>query len=911
MAELHHILLGKLNRPHLGYKTLVRRRLYQQIDQCLENPVATIVAPAGFGKTVLLTDWMAQQPLPAAWFSLDENDNYLLTFVRYLALAIEAVFPMSCRETLSLANGLLPTTLANLTDSLLVEVGDLPKSIVLILDDYHVLVNPDIHTLVASLIDHVPGGLHLIISSRSVPPLPLARWRLNGLLGEIHASDLRFNLVEGGELMQLLLGVEIPFSVNTAIAERTEGWAAGLRLTALSLQGQSDLSTLSSDFLRHQRYIMDYLMDEVFARQTPALRDLLLKSSILDWMSEPLLTALSGAGIRLSADADPDADLTSLSHLFTAGLFIDQVAGPGNLYRYHDLFRDLLQQRLKAQATPHAIAALHREASCWLAENGHFEDAVRHALAAGDPLAAARVVEEQVHSLLNSESKTRLERLLNLLPPQLCEERAPLLIARAWIMHFEQRLIGIYPLLQRADRLLQHTEGISEAEISRCRGDILTLQSQVQFWQNNPSEALELASQAVAATATTSHFVRGLAIYYQGLSLHVSGEPIMAKRLLREDLEQSTPASAAADTRILLGLCVLLQDSLQIDQLGSTAQIMLRQAEANGFLISQAWGHYFQGRARYEKNDLASAQFHFLAGASLRRYANGMCSHECLAGLALTYAAQGQWQRADETAATLIEFDSTPLSEERLVHARALQARLALMRGDRNFAWRWSLRSELETLFIHLPLLEMASVTRILALMSRQTREDAQQALKQARQLQRTAESISSTLRLVQALTLQALALDALGDTEPALDILKQTIDLAQWERLIRIFVDFGPALGGQLSRLLKSGLVTHQEMVDYGIHLLAQFPTVPDAPSNRRSSTDGGLIEPLTARQAEVLVLLAQRLTDREIADTLVISPFTVRRHVRDLSRKIGAHGRRALVERARSLGLLPPQLT
>jgi LuxR family maltose regulon positive regulatory protein len=908
MTVSSSFLPDKLNRPQLGIKTLVRERLYQQLDQSLSSKVTMIIAPAGYGKTVLLTDWMTQRTSPTSWLSIDENDNHLHTFIRNLALAVETLFHSSCRETLSLANGMLPSTLTQLTESILAEIGDLPKSIVLILDNYHALSNPEIHVLITALVEHLSERLHLIIGTRSVPPLPLARWRLNGQLSEIHASDLRFTQIEGRELLQLFLGVQIPADVNEAIAERTEGWAAGLRLTALSLKGQSNFSKLSRDLLGQQRYIMDYLMDEVFTRQTPGLRDLLLKSAILDWMSEPLVEALTRSGIHIISDVDAEADPASMEQLISSGLFIDQVTGARNKYRYHELFRDLLIHRLKERATPQAIAVLHLEASRWLEKNGYFEEAIRQALAAGEPLAAARVVEGQVHALLNQESKSRLEILLGLLPRQLCEERAPLLIARAWIMHFEHRLLGFIPFLERAEQLLQSTEGITEAELSSWRGDIMTLRSEQRFWHNQPREAVDYAFQAIAVAAPTSHFVRGLAMYYHAVGLHVDGESSTANHLLYEYLQQSTPASASMDARLLLARCCLLQDYLQLEQLQSTAQSMLRLAEANGILISKAWGHYFLGKVSYEKNDLRTAQFHFLAGASLRHNANGICTHECLAGLALIYAAQGKWQRAAEMVTSLIEFDSNPLSEQRLANAHSLQVRLALMSGDHDTAWHLAQIAKKEPHYVYIPLLEMAAVTSISVLLARHSEEKTLQALEQAKQLQETAESISSTLRLVQALTLQALAYDALGDGEHAIDMLKQALELAQWEDLQRTFVDFGQELGNLLSRLLISGRVNDQQTINYGEQLLAAFRTARDAFPNHYSSSNDVLVEPLTVREVQVLDLLARRLTDREIAETLVISPFTVRRHVRNLSEKLEVHGRRAVVERARTLGLITP---
>jgi LuxR family maltose regulon positive regulatory protein len=247
-----------------------------------------------------------------------------------------------------------------------------------------------------------------------------------------------------------------------------------------------------------------------------------------------------------------------------------------------------------------------------------------------------------------------------------------------------------------------------------------------------------------------------------------------------------------------------------------------------------------------------------------------MCSHECLAGLALTYAALEQWERAAETAATLVEFDSDPLSLERVVHAHALRARLALLRGDIDSAQRWLHGSDLDPFpIIPLPLLEVAAVTRVRVLLAIETHDGALQALELARQLQREAASISSTLRLVQALVLQALALDALKDERPALGALKEAIELAQPGRLIRLLVDFGPALGGLLQRLLKSGTVTRRDTADYAAKLLAAFPVTPGAlPVRQRSGTGDSLIEPLTEREAQVLELLALRLTDREIAE-------------------------------------------
>jgi ATP/maltotriose-dependent transcriptional regulator MalT len=364
-----------------------------------------------------------------------------------------------------------------------------------------------------------------------------------------------------------------------------------------------------------------------------------------------------------------------------------------------------------------------------------------------------------------------------------------------------------------------------------------------------------------------------------------------------------------------MGLCIIQQDALNIEQLQANAQNLLSQAEAGGFLVSKAWGHLFLGKASYEWDDLDAAQFHFLAGAALRQSANAACTHDCLANLALTYATQGLWQRADETAATLVEFDSAPLAPQRLGHAQSLRARLALARGDRDSARRWLLSADPEPFLVPAPFLEVANVTRVRVLLALETHDGALQAFDLAQQLQRDAETISSALRLVQALALQALALEALGDEQRALRVLHNTIGLARPGGLIRTFVDLGPALGNLLRRMLTSGIDTRPGAADYLSRLLTAFPIAPGVspvrrPASPRDEFIEPLIEPLTRREAQVLDLLARRLTDREIADTLVVSPFTVHRHIGNIIAKFGVSGRRALVERARDLGLIAPSV-
>ena len=272
--------------------------------------------------------------------------------------------------------------------------------------------------------------------------------------------------------------------------------------------------------------------------------------------------------------------------------------------------------------------------------------------------------------------------MLDLLPPDLVAERAPLLIARSWSVHFESRYAAYSPLLIKAEELLQQPGAFPPDEERAWRGHIAALRGELLFWQGKGLEALEQETEAVAAIPATHYLARGNALLFAGLSQHATGHTAAATQYFRESLAPAYSQSKATNMRLLLGLCTIYLDSLNVEQLRLTAEMMLRQANAGELSISRAWGHLFLGRASYEWNDLETAQFHFLAGASLRQAANAVSSHDCLTGLALIYAAQGLWQRADETADTLVSFDSDPPAFELLMQAHSLRARLALASGN-------------------------------------------------------------------------------------------------------------------------------------------------------------------------------------------------------------------------------------
>jgi LuxR family maltose regulon positive regulatory protein len=437
------LLATKIAIPRISSDLLPRSHLMIRLEEATRHELILVSTPAGFGKTTLLASWEKNTEKPVAWLSLDRDDNDPTRFWRYVVASIASVRSGVGKPALSLLNASAQPTPKAVITVLVNELAAQPDEFVLVLDDYHHIESPTIHDDLAFLLEQLPLGMHMVISTRSDPPFPLARFRARGQLAELRAADLRFTLDESTSLMHSVWELNLPEESVAVLEERTEGWATGLQLAALALRGSSNPAQFIEEFSGSHRYILDYLTEEVLEQQPGDVRSFLLKTSVLDQLCGPLCDVLSGR-------SDSQQMLEDLER---ANLFLVPLDEERHWYRYHHLFADLLLARLQS-IDPQQVSTLHRNAANWYEEHGLISDAIRHALAAGEAAWAARLVEQHVEEILRRGEGETLRAWLAALPHEAVRARPRLALAQAIAAFNAGHLQVAEPLLEEAEQAL-------------------------------------------------------------------------------------------------------------------------------------------------------------------------------------------------------------------------------------------------------------------------------------------------------------------------------------------------------------------------------------------------------------------------------------------------------------------------
>ena len=476
-TETVTLLRTKLHMPRLSDDLIERPRLYERLNRGLNRKLTLVSASAGFGKTTLVVAWLrtlqsenAEIQNRVAWLSLDESDNDLLGFLNYFVAAIQTIYPNACPQTQGLWQAPQLPPLEHIATTLINEIDEIPEtfapplsgpSLILVLDDFHVIQDDTTLDFVIRFLEHLPRQIHLVIISRQDPHLPMAQLRVQWQMTEIRMAELRFSLAEVQAYLNQIQDEPLSVETVTLLSERTEGWAAGIRLAVLSMQDHHDPSALVKGFKGGHRHVMTYLMDEVLSRQPAHLQSFLLRTSLLDRLCGPLCDAVcfdeakapgNSSGTAMTKNDDPMRNSQAyLEWLEQAGLFVVPLDDEGVWYRYHHLFQEFLFKRLHTQMNDEQMAALHDRASHWLGNNGYVGRAIHHALAAADAIGAARFIERHRHDLLNRDDWRTLERWLDLLPGKILRQRPALMLARVWTLHQQWRQSEIPPILEAVE----------------------------------------------------------------------------------------------------------------------------------------------------------------------------------------------------------------------------------------------------------------------------------------------------------------------------------------------------------------------------------------------------------------------------------------------------------------------------
>jgi LuxR family maltose regulon positive regulatory protein len=960
------LLNTKLYLPRPRADLVARPHLLARLNAGLSGRLTVVAAPAGFGKTTLLAEWLTHiadcrlqiadldepklqstiynlQSPKVAWLTLDPGDADPTRFLRYLIAALQTLGSSVGAAALRLIEyGQPPTAVLPL---LLNDLDQLPGSGILILDDYHAIDSLAVHELVAFLLDQLPPQLHLVLVSRADPALPLARWRVRRELTELRAAELRFTTDEVATLLRDVLRLPLSADDVAALAARTEGWVAGLQLAAISLHNRptQEIAPFIAAFTGSHHYVVDYLVDEVLARLPAHLQTFLLQSSILDRMCGPLCDAVTDfrfaiLDFRLGDQAiqNPKSQIQNsqaiLEQLERTNLFVTPLDGERRWYRYHQLFADVLRGRLMSGAAPVEVQTLHRRASVWLAERGLTEEAVQHALAACDWERAASLIDK--HGLvlvLQGQAHTVLDWLSGF-PTGFVSRAAYLSLLRGAGLLFVNRLDAADAQLQDVEEL--HASEPSGQRLATIRGTALVLRADLARFRGDIGRSISLAQQALAILPAAEVLPVTAARVFIASAFLLDGTVTPERE---QDLTIAlAPARTSGDLSLLVRSLVMLAD-LQRRQ-GRLQQARKIYDEVVGVAPDPERLRGLVGGAAYcfgfgyllrEWNQLEAAEQQLTRG---RDAAVGSVSTDAdslvdgYIGLAYLQQVRGAPNAA---LATLDELEQ--LAHERnfaatlIARHLAARARLSLMQGDLAAAVAWAdtcgLRADVDLSYPRES--EYLTLARVRIA---QGRIDAIGAVldETHRLLDRWLEAAEAAARrssVIEILILRALALQVRGDLPGALPALERALTLAAPEGYLRIFLDEGAPMAALLAQSAERRAQS-APIRAYAERLLAAFPD-----DNRVTRWQGdkisavhnqtvtlsplhpinpSLVEPLTARELDVLRLLGAGLSNQAIAQELVVAVGTVKRHIANILSKLQVDSRLAAVARARELGLL-----
>ncbi|MFO7697872.1 MAG: LuxR C-terminal-related transcriptional regulator [Anaerolineae bacterium] len=891
------ILATKLYVPPPRPQAVLRPHLIERLDEGLAFGcnLTLISAAAGFGKTTLLSEWVAGCGRPVAWLSLDREDSEPARFLTYLVAALQTVAPDMGAGVLAALESPQPPRTEPLLTALLNEIATIPDPIILVLDDWHAIDSepavPDgAGRALAYIVDHLPPRIHLVIATREDPVLPLARLRARGRLTELRAADLRFTPAEAAAFLNQVMGLALSAEDIAALESRTEGWIAGLQLAALSMRGQESTASFIQSFTGSHHFVLDYLLEEVLHRQSESIQAFLLRTSILERLCGPLCDA-----VLASPTASGQA---TLEYLERANLFIVPLDSERRWYRYHHLFGELLRQRLGQTLAAAETAALHIRASAWYEDNGLAFESFHHAAEAGDVARAERLIEARKLSLYYRSVATPVLAWLTSLPKATLDARPRLWVRSATLALMAGQTAQVEGRLQAAEAAFaaksQGPEAGEDAETRDLFGQMACARAILALTRYDPKTMIVQARLARELLLPDNLVYRFDATWVLASAYLFLGDRAAAAQAARESM------ALAQVSRYPFSLLLATQNLARVQELNNefheAAASYRRVLELAGEHPQPNAGESHLGLARihYEWNDLEQAE-----------------------------------QHGKEALRLLRQFDSRI---DRAIRAEVFLARLELARGDlagvaamlaetersvreNNFALRMPDVAEAQVLVLlrqgNLEAAARLGETHALPLCRARVHlagGDPAAALALLEPLRLELEAKDWQAERLQVLMIQAMAIHALGQSDDALQVLGQALALAEPGGFVRLFIDEGAPMARLLTEAAEHGMVPQ-----YVARLRTAFdaeerrgqetpapPTTPAAPPPQSG------IEPLSPRELEVLRLVAQGLSNREISQRLFLALSTVKGHNLQIFAKLQVQRRTEAVARARELGLL-----
>lgn len=937
--ETTHLLSTKLYLPQTRPGLVLRERLKTQLNEGLDRKLTLVSAPAGFGKTTLISEWAAHCDRSIAWLTLDERDNDLLRFLTYLVAVFQAINPDLGESLLDDLQSTEQHQIQAVLTELINQINTLQDThgvqhiagtgIVLIFDDYHFITNQSIHDALGFWLEHQPEGLHTVILTRADPSIPIARMRGRGQLTELRQGDLSFTLEESIGFFNQVMGLGLPSESVTALNKRTEGWIAGLQMAGLALQARlsrdsaklvyidrnSEITSFIDAFTGSNRFVLDYLVEEVLAQQPENIQTFLLFTSILDRLSGSLCDSL------FEESGEEDLDQVNLmegsehilDYLERSNLFVVPLDDNREWYRYHQLFADLLGKRL-AREYKAMVPILHRRASLWFERDNQYPPAIDHALLAGDYQRAACLIENTAEVMFKQSEISNFVTWMDELPEALVRSNPSLSFYYSWAL-----LINGRPIQEVQEHLLD-----ADVEDETISVRVAAIRSYIAAFQGNESLAAELAQFAIENLAEDDTFMRSIATWTMGVSYALRGDMVRGNQTLDEAIRLSQRAGNLMTA--VMGLCTFAETRMSQARLLEAKTIYeqaLKLATDNSgtYLPIAGMALIGLGELSREWNELDEGVRFIQEGIDLIRQQGEIGVLDGYIALARICQARGDniganeaLQQAEQLAIQLdfTEFDDF-MVDAHWVRLQAMQGDLETTHQKLDAWEEWSAGKKPQDIgrdnYINREARRYLQILRARVLVAQGEGEKALILLEPQLAL---VESQGKTRRSIEILNLLAKAYAITGEEQKALVALGKALERAEPSGYVRIFLDEGEQMHDLLKIAMKEGIAT-----DYSKRLLMAFEgefqrieviaqPVPGFSGRPEFDKAGMLVEPLTEREQEVLRMLPSHLSIPEIADELYIATSTVRSHIKNIYSKLDAHNRGEAISKAKELNYL-----
>ena len=896
------ILRTRLKRPPVTDDLVPRRQLVQELETGLRRPFTLVSAPAGYGKTTLLSSWLQETGHPHLWYSLEPGDNDLHTFLSYLFTGLQDKEPQIGKNILELLSLAKLPPLSRLSEQVVNELDRVSSFLVVVLDDYHFIKNQEIHTILSTWLRHPPRQVHLVISARQDPPLPLAWLRARNQVTDIRVSRLRFSREEMQSFLQHHIDTTVPEHMLAALEEKTEGWITALRLITLYLQQMPDLTMLLQKLSRSYIYFNEYFFNEIMNLLPSSIKEFLLQTSILNRFNKDLCDALfhDKSGIGESG--------ANIEWIFRNNLFIEMLGEDELWYRYHHLFQQWLQQQLTQSHSKEEIRELHHRASHWFRENGFPDEAIEHALQAGEVMDAVQIVEENLTGILSADRWWVLQKWLNRLPEKVRNQHIKLVMGQAWIYYLKDLTASLPALLEQIEKLIA-----KQPVDDTTRGEIEFFKGYMDYWLHPGEEMDAHFRKAFQWIPRTFSFSSSCALVYRALALQASGRMQEAQDFLNDLLTHVEETNYIFRSRIWASFTYIHLLNGDLTAARNYARQLAELADATENKYVGAWADYLLGFWHFQRYEISRALPFFKKVLEQRYIFGARPALDGMMGLAMCYRYLGEEDSLPKTLQLIDDFVRHNQNPILLNVANSFYAHLALDAEELTTAGRWVRSIDLHVLPINQVFwLENPFITRLRYLLKSASAAELPQVIARIEKELQFYRRLHNVPRSIELLILLARAYQKNQQLKEAQKALQRAVELACAGGWIYPFVEAGESIAELLPQIPVQGEQQYfvRELLHTITNRVLNIPETEKAGDSRITREEKGIAtyHNLTNREMDVLVLLSRRFSNKEIATQLAISPGTVKRHTLRIYQKLGVGNRRQAVQKALALGILNP---